>query len=772
MSPTSTAAAFLRPQGLLTLVVAVVAASLCAAAALPLLSLTAAFARRSRALARLGLPTPRARSLPEVVGGVMARMLEGDAGVESNFYRDVLMRQWWARDAGRAPLFALRAVEKHYVVVADPAAAAAVLSRAAQLDKMTEPMRGFDLVASARGARSALTLSSFSAEWKLLSKAVLPAFSLSAVRRRFDHEIRPDAEAGADAIVRIWRAKMAAEDADSADAAASAAASSPSPRRTTTAVSVDVAKLAASLAMDITTSFAFGIRSNTVERWGAAEASKILTAAVAKQQQDSDDGGPVLLPAPPAVPPHLIEGAADTVECLAEAFAVVQQYLAKPYLSYGAFSWTKHVREGKKTMRAIQSCFAAVVAAAGATADAREAARAARAAAVAAKSSAASATSAAVSAAEEEEMKEDKDETVFDRLRAVAPEAAAAAAADALAADGSAADAEGAAEIVLRESGLIYAAGIDTSGYTLSVTLALLAAHPEAMRRVERELESRGLLMLRGDGGAGKIRVPRRLEFADLSRSSLPFLHACLDESMRLVPASAPGTMRTVGPGGYQLTVPDWREEEGGGEEEEKGEGRKRQGENKTNTMSKPLRTVVIPEGCQLWVNIFLLHRSEEIWGPDAAEFKPERFLEPAVAPSASAADAASASPTASTSAEEGAAEAASAAVASAARLLMPFSLGARGCIGQNLARTSMIAELATLLGRLSFSLDRSRMGGSLLPAERETADGVRGAGDAVFEREGCNFTMTVKGGVWLLATPRGEDAGAGVGGDVLAAEK
>ena len=188
--------------------------------------------------------------------------------------------------------------------------------------------------------------------------------------------------------------------------------------------------------------------------------------------------------------------------------------------------------------------------------------------------------------------------------------------------------------------------------------------------------------------------------------------------------------------------------------------------------MSKPLRTVVIPEGCQLWVNIFLLHRSEEIWGPDAAEFKPERFLEPAVAPSASAADAASASPTASTSAEEGAAEAASAAAASAARLLMPFSLGARGCIGQNLARTSMIAELATLLGRLSFSLDRSRMGGSLLPAERETADGVRGAGDAVFEREGCNFTMTVKGGVWLLATPRGEDAGAGVGGDVLAAEK
>ena len=287
------------------------------------------------------------------------------------------------------------------------------------------------------------------------------------------------------------------------------------------------------------------------------------------------------------------------------------------------------------------------------------------------------------------------------------------------------------------------------------------------MGRVERELESRGLLMLRGCDDTGKNRAPRKLELADLSRSALPFLHACLDESMRLVPSVSPGTFRTVGPGGFELTVPDWREGEGGGGGEEgegKGEGGKQQEKGaaqKTSTRtSKAMRTVVIPEGCQLWVNICLLHRSEEIWGPDAAKFKPERFLEPAVAPSASAADAASA--------EQVAPEAA----AAAAPRLMPFSLGARGCIGQNLARTSMIAELAVLLGRLSFSLDRSRMGGSLLPAERETADGVRGAGDAVFEREGMSFTMTVKGGVWLLATPRGEDAGAGVGGDVLAAEE
>jgi hypothetical protein len=642
-------------------------------------------------------------------------------------------------------------------------AARAVLSAsgAAELEKFTKHQHGIDLITSARGARSLLTLSSFSTEWRLIRKAVLPAFSLAAVRRRFERDILPSAEAGAEAVVQIWRAKRAADDAASADAAALAGgeSSSPSPPRetTTTSVSVDVTELAVTMAMEVTTSLGFGLRSNVVERWGAAEASKIITAATARQQEqglDQDDNDAAdadpnkkrgsSLPAPPAVPRHLIEGAEDTIEALSSALSVAQSWCVRPPHVLKVFAWTSHVREGMRKMGALQRCISAVAAAAGAAADTWEAAWAAKATATATQSSA---TGGGGGGGREEkgndEDDEGDDETVFSRLRAIAPEAAAASAAAAVAAGGSAADAENAAEVLLRESGFLYVAAIDTTSHTLAFTLALLAAHPEAMKRVESELESRGLLML--EDGAMKIQPPRKLEFADLSRSSLPFLHACLMESMRLVPAAAGGTLRTVGPGGFELSVPEWREE----------------GKGKT-------RTVVIPEGCQLWIPFYLIHRAEEFWGPDAAKFKSERFLD--LNTEGNQLSGERGATEAGAAATPGGETGAKAPTAAAARRFLPFSRGARGCIGQNLARTSLIAELAALLGRLSFSLDRSKMGGSLLSAELETRDGVRGVGDGVFKREGMNVMMTVKGGVWLLATPRGTGEGASAGAGAGAA--
>ena len=34
-----------------------------------------------------------------------------------------------------------------------------------------------------------------------------------------------------------------------------------------------------------------------------------------------------------------------------------------------------------------------------------------------------------------------------------------------------------------------------------------------------------------------------------------------------------------------------------------------------------------VPKNCDLMINLFAVNRDESIWGPDAAEFKPERFL-------------------------------------------------------------------------------------------------------------------------------------------------
>ena len=113
MSSTSTSAA------------AVVAALLSSAAAyvlgavvLPVLS---AFVRRSRALKRLGLPTPRALNLSERVFGTMARF---DPTKPANYCRTVM--QEWARECGEPPLLVARGLDRHLVVVLDPGAATSV----------------------------------------------------------------------------------------------------------------------------------------------------------------------------------------------------------------------------------------------------------------------------------------------------------------------------------------------------------------------------------------------------------------------------------------------------------------------------------------------------------------------------------------------------------------------------------------------------------------------------------------------------------------------
>ena len=187
-------------------------------------------------------------------------------------------------------------------------------------------------------------------------------------------------------------------------------------------------------------------------------------------------------------------------------------------------------------------------------------------------------------------------------------------------------------------------------------------------------------------------------------------------------------------------------------------------------------RTVRVPEGVDMWVPFYVVHRSKRVWGEDADEFVPERFLDPA-APFA-------AGPAGQRSEEGGAKggdgagddDGAGAAAGEAARRFLPFSLGARDCVGQALARTALVAELATLLGRFSFEVDRDKMGGSLLPPktsleEKVEAEGgekvekeeVEGLGSTVIANEAMAVTLRVLGGVWLLARPRARGVVAAV---------
>lgn len=82
-----------------------------------------------------------------------------------------------------------------------------------------------------------------------------------------------------------------------------------------------------------------------------------------------------------------------------------------------------------------------------------------------------------------------------------------------------------------------------------------------------------------------------------------------------------------------------------------------------------------IPRGTELLVPILAVHHDQGLWGRDAAEFNPARFAD---------------------------------GVARAARhpmAFIPFGLGVRTCIGQNLALLQAKLALAVLLQRFSFQL-------------------------------------------------------------------
>ncbi|KAG5036009.1 hypothetical protein JHK87_010919 [Glycine soja] len=85
-----------------------------------------------------------------------------------------------------------------------------------------------------------------------------------------------------------------------------------------------------------------------------------------------------------------------------------------------------------------------------------------------------------------------------------------------------------------------------------------------------------------------------------------------------------------------------------------------------------------VPKGVCLWTLIPTLHRDPEIWGPDANEFKPERFSE---------------------------------GVSKACRFphaYVPFGLGTRLCLGKNFAMVQLKVVLALIISKFSFSLSPS----------------------------------------------------------------
>ncbi|KAJ0313103.1 hypothetical protein COL516b_000028 [Colletotrichum fioriniae] len=128
---------------------------------------------------------------------------------------------------------------------------------------------------------------------------------------------------------------------------------------------------------------------------------------------------------------------------------------------------------------------------------------------------------------------------------------------------------------------LVLLAGADTTGTAFQAFMIHIMTHPEVYDRLMNEIDAQTR--------AGNLsEMPQYTEVQE----HCPFYIACIREAMRLNPSAPNIFPRLAGKGGMELY-----------------------GKH-------------VPEGAEVTCNPWLVHRDENIFGPDASDFRPERWLE------------------------------------------------------------------------------------------------------------------------------------------------
>ncbi|KAJ1422976.1 Cytochrome P450 [Sesbania bispinosa] len=102
-----------------------------------------------------------------------------------------------------------------------------------------------------------------------------------------------------------------------------------------------------------------------------------------------------------------------------------------------------------------------------------------------------------------------------------------------------------------------------------------------------------------------------------------------------------------------------------------------------------------VPKGLSLWIMVITLHTDPDIWGADAYKFNPERFANGTIG------------------------------ACKLPHVYMPFGLGPRVCLGQNLAMVELKMMIALILSKFSFSLSPRYIHSPALRLLMEPAHGV-----------------------------------------------
>lgn len=125
-------------------------------------------------------------------------------------------------------------------------------------------------------------------------------------------------------------------------------------------------------------------------------------------------------------------------------------------------------------------------------------------------------------------------------------------------------------------------AGRDTTAATLTFVVYMLSQHPDVLRRLRNEI-------------LGKVGTTNRPSYNDFR--DMKYLRAVINETLRLYPP-VPLNARACKNGAV------WRSKTPGGQD------------------------YYIPPKARIVYSVFLMHRREDLWGPDAQSFDPDRFLD------------------------------------------------------------------------------------------------------------------------------------------------
>lgn len=172
-------------------------------------------------------------------------------------------------------------------------------------------------------------------------------------------------------------------------------------------------------------------------------------------------------------------------------------------------------------------------------------------------------------------------------------------------------------------------AGSDTTAITLSSILYHLVKYPQTYQRLQNEI----------DTAAREGRVSDPVTFKETQ--DLPYLQAVIKEALRIHPATGFPLARVVPRGGSTIA------------------------------------NQFIPAGSTVGINSWVAHRNTSVYGPDAGQWRPERWLEIE---------------------EQGRG-------AEVEKYALAFGLGSRTCIGKNISLLEMSKLVPQLVRKFEFQL-------------------------------------------------------------------